>query len=89
MLLNAGVPPILRSRMISRRSRLSLLPVQVLPIRPPGHSIVLVEETSPTEFGDEQVDDVLECTGFDGVCLPYVSIGWYRYTVRCGENLQC
>lgn len=69
MLLNTRIPPILRSRMISRRPRLPLLAIHILPIRPLGHGIVLVEESSPAQFGEEQVDDVLECAGFDGVCL--------------------
>lgn len=89
MLLNTRIPPILRSRMISRRPRLSLLAIHILPIRPLGHSIVLMEESSPAQFGDEQVDNVLECAGFDGVGLSYVSkdLSWYDWGGSRG--LQC
>lgn len=89
MLLNTRIPPILRSRMISRRPRLSLLAIYILPIRSLGHGVVIVEETSPTEFREEQVDDVLECTRFDGVGLSYVSKDRSWCDGGRGRVLQC
>lgn len=87
MILNTRVPPIPRSRMVSRGPRLSLLPVHVLPIRPLGHSIVLPEEASPAQFGDEEVNDVLECAWFYGVCLLHISTYIFHMIVERGRTI--
>lgn len=69
LLINPSIPPILRSRMISRRTRLSSLSIDVLPIRALGHGIVVPEESATAQFGEEEVDDFFEGAGFYGVGL--------------------
>lgn len=69
LLINPSIPPILRSRMISRRTRLSSLSIDVLPIRALRHGIVIPEESAAAQFREEQVDDFFEGAGFYGVGL--------------------
>lgn len=69
LLINPSIPPILRSRMISRRTRLSSLPIDILPIRALRHGIVVPEESATAQFGEKEVDDFFEGAGFYGVGL--------------------
>lgn len=58
--INPGMPPILRGRMVSRRPRLPFLPVEILPKCPLLDGVVVPEESTLTEFRDEEIDDVFE-----------------------------
>lgn len=73
--INPSIPPILRSWMISRRTRLSRLSINILPIRALGHSIVVPEESATAQFGKEEVDDFFKGAGFYGVGLDSSQLG--------------
>ena len=71
LLINPSIPAILRSRMISRRTRLSRLSIDILPIRTFGHGIVIPEESATAQLGKEEVDDFFEGARFYGVGLRF------------------
>ena len=78
-LLNACIPPILRSRMVLAWPRLPRRAIQVLSICASRDSIVVPEETTTTQFRQEEVDNVPERAGFDSVGLFFsVRLGSYR-----------
>lgn len=71
MILDARIPPVLRRRMVLARSGLARRPVDVLAVRASRHSIVVPEEPTTTQLREQQVDDVFEGAGFDGVGLDW------------------
>lgn len=74
MLVNTGSPPVLRSWVILGRPALPRLTVQVLTVRPTRGSIVVVEQSPASEHRKQLVDDVLERTGLDGICLRQLAV---------------
>lgn len=67
--INSCIPPVLRRRVIRRRSRLTLLPINVLTIRSLLDGIVIPEEAALAKFRNKEVDDFLERARFHRVCL--------------------
>ena len=57
---NPRGPVIFRRRMLLRRIFLPLLLVEVLPVRPARHSVVIPEETPPPQFWHQELRDILE-----------------------------
>ena len=57
---NAGGPTVLGRRMVLRGISLSLLLVEVLPVRPAGIEIIVPEEAPPPQLRDQKLGNVLE-----------------------------
>lgn len=71
--VNPSSPPILRSGMVSRRTRLAWPGKEVLSICSLLNSIVIPEETTTTQLREEEVDDLLEGLRLDYICLNGLS----------------
>lgn len=66
---NAGLPSERRRYMAGRRPLLALHLKQVFTIRTPWDCVVIPEQTSTPQLGQEQLDNVFEGVGKEGICL--------------------
>lgn len=67
--INAGLPSILRGRVIVRRTGLALDTVEVLPVCTARNGIVVPEETPLPQLGKQKLDDIDKCTRLDSIRL--------------------
>jgi hypothetical protein len=67
--VNTGIPSVLESRVVRMGTRLAGQRVKILTVSSLGNGIVIPEQTALAQLGNEQIDNLLEGAGLDGVCL--------------------
>lgn len=70
---NSRLPPVCCGNMLIQGILLARFSVEVLTVSTPWDSVVFPKEAPALEFGNQELDNIFEGLGKEGVCLKFIS----------------